>query len=210
MMLSLCDLTGAMAKPWADAGVLCYCVDIQHPPGETREGNVVRVGADLTTWLPPREDILFVAGFPPCTHLAVSGARWFADKGVGALAEGLALVARAAEIGEWSGAPWFVENPVSTISSYWRKPDVLFDPYEYGAYLGGEGDGYTKRTCLWTGGGFVMPERRPIQLDLETHDRIHKAPPSPERSNLRSATPAGFARAVFEANAPAELLEVAA
>lgn len=210
VMLSLCDLTTVMARPWADAGILCYCVDIQHPPGETREGNIVRVGADLTTWLPPREDILFVAGFPPCTHLAVSGARWFADKGVGALAEGLALVARAAEIGEWSDAPWFVENPVSTISSYWRKPDVLFDPYEYGGYAGGEGDGYTKRTCLWTGNGFVMPEKRPIQLDIDTHDRIHKAAPGPERSNLRSATPGGFARAVFEANAPADLLTAAA
>lgn len=201
MMLSLCDRTGTMARPWADAGVLCYCVDIQHEPGETRDGNIVWVGADLTTWLPPREPIVFVAGFPPCTHLAVSGARWFRDKGLGALAEGLGLVAKAAEVGEWSGAPWFVENPISTISTYWRKPDHLFDPFEYGGYQGGDGDGYTKRTCLWTGGGFVMPEKRPVQLAMD-HDRIHKAAPSPERGDLRSQTPAGFARAVFEANAP--------
>ena len=201
VMLSLCDRTTAMARPWADAGILCYCVDIQHDPGEQRDGMIVRVGADLTTWLPPRADILFVAGFPPCTHLAVSGARWFKDKGLGALAEGLSLVARAAEIGEWSGAPWFVENPVSTISSYWRKPDHLFHPYEYGGYRGGEDDGYTKKTCLWTGGGFVMPEPRPIQLAAD-HDRIHKAAPSPERGDLRSMTPGGFAQAVFEANAP--------
>lgn len=203
-MLSLCDYTTAACRPWADAGYICYAVDIQHPEGETREQdphpNIVRVGADLTTWLPPRDPIAFVAAFPPCTNLAVSGARWFRSKGITGLAEGLLLVERCLQIAEWSGAPWFIENPVSTISSYWRKPDHLFDPYQYGGYAGGEGDGYTKRTCLWTGAGFVMPEPKPIDLDPDTHDRIHKAAPSPERANFRSATPAGFARGVFEAN----------
>lgn len=200
VILSLCDYTTTTVKPWADAGYLCYAVDTQHPPGETRDGNVIRVGADLSTWLPPRGDIAFVAAFPPCTSLAVSGARWFKDKGLTALAGGIGLVARCEEIAEWTGAPYFIENPVSTLSTYWRKPDQMLDPFEFGGYEGGHDDGYTKKTCLWTGGGFVMPEPRPIQLAID-HDRIHKAPPGPERANFRSATPKGFAQAVFEANA---------
>lgn len=199
-MLSLCDYTTVTAQPWADAGFLCYCVDAQHEPGEHREGNIVRVGADLLTWLPPLADYAFVAAFPPCTNLAVSGARWFKDKGLSGLADGLRLVERCEQIAQWTGAPWFVENPVSTLASYWREPDYRFDPYEYGGYEGGHGDGYTKRTCLWTGGGFVMPEPQPIQLAFD-HDRIHRAPPGPERANFRSATPRGFAQAVFEFNA---------
>lgn len=206
VMLSLCDVTTTTCQPWADAGYLCYAVDILHPEGEEREGNIVRVGADIMTWLPPREDIQFVAAFPPCTNLAVSGARWFKSKGLTSLADGLRLVERCKQIAEWSQAPWFIENPVSTISSYWRKPDYTFQPYEYGQYEGGSGDGYTKKTCLWTGGGFVMPERRPIDLDPDTHDRIHMAPPSSERATFRSATPMGFARAVFEANSKQKAL----
>lgn len=200
-MLSLCDLTTVMCRPWADAGFTCYAVDVQHPDGETDDGdNIIRVGTDIMSWLPPREPIGFVAAFPPCTNLAVSGARWFRSKGLSGLIDGLRLVERCAQIAEWSGAPWFLENPISVIKSYWRDPDHYFDPYEYGGYEGGEEDGYTKRTCLWTGGGFVMPDPKPIELDEKTHDRIHKAAPSPERSNLRSATPRGFAQAVFEAN----------
>jgi len=199
IVLSLCDRTGVMVTPWRDAGYHCIVVDIQHQ-GLAWEKGVWFVGADLLKpWLPPIANYAFVSAFPPCTNLAVSGARWFKSKGLGALVDGLSLVQRCAEIAEWAGAPWMLENPVSTISSYWRKPDHRFHPYEYGGYLGGLADGYTKLTCLWTGGGFQMPERRPIALS-EGHDRIHRMPPSPERGDLRSVTPQGFARAVFEAN----------
>lgn len=199
-MISLCDLTTTMCRPWAEAGFTCYAVDLQHPEGEHEvDENIIRVGADIMTWLPPREPIGFVAAFPPCTNLAVSGARWFRSKGLSGLADGLLLIERCVQVAEWSGAPWMLENPISVIKSYWRDPDHYFDPYEYGGYPGGEDDGYTKRTCLWTGGGFTMPDPKPIPL-ADNHDRIHKAPPSPERANIRSATPAGFARAVYFAN----------
>ena len=201
--LFLFDYTAAAAKPWADAGYTCYCVDIQHSPGESRDGNIIRVGADMHIWMPPRGDIAFVAAFPPCTHLAVSGARWFKGKGLRALADSISLFAKAADICEWSGAPYFIENPVSTISSYWRKPDFAFDSCDYAGYEGGHDDLYTKKTCLWTGGGFVMPE--PKRLDPSDGSRMHLIPPGPDRQNLRSATPAGFAQAVFEANHTASL-----
>jgi hypothetical protein len=203
-MLSLFDRSTVMCRPWAEAGFTCLAVDIQHEPGEHPDPahpNIIRVGADLMSWLPPLDSYAFVAAFPPCTNLAVSGARWFRDKGLRGLIDGLELVSRAIEICEWSQAPWFLENPVSTISSYWRKPDHMFHPWEYGGWATDVDEGYTKKTCLWTGGGFVMPEPRPVPLS--NPDRIHRAAPSPQRGDLRSVTPLGFARAVFDANAPA-------
>jgi hypothetical protein len=196
-VLSLCDRTGNMVKPWADAGFECICVDLQHQ-GERREGNVWFVGADVCRYLPPR-DLRIVFAFPPCTHLAVSGARWFQSKGIGSLANAFEVLDRCRAICEWSGAPWMLENPVGVIASYWRKPDHAFNPCDFGGYLNPPGDAYTKKTCLWTGGGFVMPCPRPV-LALEG-SRMHLMPPSGDRANMRSETPMGFARAVFEANA---------
>src|SRR6185437_14001357 len=140
------------------------------------------------------------------------GARWFRDKGLKGVIEGLEIVEACREVCEASNAPWMLENPVSTLSTYWREPDYTFDPWEYSDYPGGEDDLYTKKTCLWTGNGLVMPERR-VHRDaplfgerLEIDDRIHQIPPSEERGNLRSVTPMGFARAVFEANCARQIL----
>lgn len=205
-VISLFDYTGAMLEPWLDEGFVCVAVDIQHPDGVTREGGLIRIGADIKTWVPPRwlvnSEVAFLSAFPPCDHLAVSGARWFAGKGLGALADSIQLFERAAFWAEYFEAPYIIENPVSTISSYWRKPDHTFHPHHYAGLF--EADHYTKKTCLWTGGGFVMPKPRPLQTDREPDDRIHKAPPSDERKNFRSATPAGFAKAVCLANAKQE------
>jgi hypothetical protein len=191
IVLSIFDYTTAAVKPWADAGFLCYCVDTQHPTGERREGNIVRVGADVDHWVPPRGRVVFASFFPPCTDVAVSGARWFKDKGLRRLSKAIGLFARSVEIAESLECPYYIENPVSTISSYWRKPNYTFDPCDYG-------DPYTKKTCLWTGGGFVMQDKKPVPATEGS--KMHKLPPSAERANLRSATPEGFARAVFESN----------
>ncbi len=196
--LFLFNLTPTMAQPWADAGVDCYCVDQQHTKGERRDGHMIRVGADIHRYTPPMRRYVFAFAFPPCTDLAVSGARWFAGKGLYALSDAIALFARAADLCEATEAPYGIENPVSTISSYWRKPDFTFDPCDYAGYAGGEADTYTKKTCLWTGGGYAMPMTR--RSDPIHGSRMHLLPPSSERANLRSATPPGFARAVFEAN----------
>lgn len=191
-VISCCDYTTNMVKPWADAGYLCYCVDMQHPKGETRDGNIVRVGANLLDWMPPRDvEIVFQAYFPPCTDVAVSGARWFRDKGLGAVIRALELFKRSVDLAELIGAPYVIENPVSTVSSYWRKPDHTFNPSDYG-------DPYTKLTCLWTGNGFLMPPKTPVEPTLGS--KMHLLPPSDDRANLRSETPMGFARAVFETN----------
>lgn len=191
LVLSLFDFTGNMVRPWAEAGFETLCIDIQ------------RDGTDILRWLPPRCEYQIVFAFPPCTNLAVSGARWFTDKGLAGLGAAIELVERARDICEWSGAPWMLENPVSTLSTYWRQPDHKFHPYQFAGFR--PEDNYTKKTCLWTGGGFVMPQPFPLRDAGRPDDRIHKAPPSPERANFRSATPMGFARAVFEANCPHDL-----
>lgn len=207
--VSLFDKTGNMVRPWAEAGYDCYCFDIQHKGIKS-----ARVGTGTITFIQwnaigadalllagfERNDVGFVSAFPPCTHLAVSGARWFKGKGLRALAQSIEMfAAAAAEICEALGAPYLIENPVSTISTYWRKPDFNFHPWHYTAFE--PDDNYTKQTCLWTGNGFVMPERNVLDGLPKPDNRIHAAPPSDERADFRSATPMGFARAVFQANA---------
>jgi hypothetical protein len=196
------EKTGIMARPWADAGFRCLCVDKDCEPGE-RDG-IVFENADMLTWVPPRhvveEGVAFFAAFPPCNDVAVSGARWFKGKGLGALAYSIQLFERAAFWAEWFGARYIIENPVSTISTYWREPDHSFHPSDYTAFC--LGDNYSKKTCVWSGNGFVMPAPAMAAGLPEPDDRIHKAAPSPGRADFRSQTPPGFAEAVFRANAP--------
>ena len=203
IVISLFDRTGNMVAPWAAAGYHCYCVDLQHPAGETHRGNITFVGADVREWLPPFAAVKILFAFPPCTDVAASGARWFKDKGIGSLIRALELFEASVRLAEWTHAPYLIENPVSTVATYWRKPDHTFDPCDYGGYLTPTGDAYTKRTCLWTGNGFVMPPPKPV-VPTEG-SRMHRLAPTAERANLRSATPKGFAQAVFEANHRDEL-----
>lgn len=124
-VISLFDFTGNIVKPWAHAGFDCWIIDTQHPPaynakGITKEANITRVHHDLRVpWLPPfeRNEIAFVAAFPPCDHLAVSGAAWFKGKGLRKLSQAFELFATAVEFCEWSGAPYLIENPKGTVSS---------------------------------------------------------------------------------------------
>jgi len=190
IVVSLFDLTGNMVEPWAAAGFLCYCVDERHAAGEHREGNLVGIGTDVREWLPPYAAIAVLLAFPPCTNVAVSGARWFQDKGLGSLIRSLALFDAAVRLAEWTGAPYMIENPVSTVSTYWRKPDHIFDPCDYGGYLDPPGDGYRKKTCLWTGNGFIMPKIRPVEA--VEGSKMHRLPPSKDRAVLRAVTPKGL------------------
>lgn len=196
VVLSLCDRTGVMVQPWLDAGFDCMTVDLQ------ADGNAVgswaRIPCDVREFTAPAE-VEIVFAFPPCTHLAVSGARWFAEKGLAALIDGLEVVEACRRIAESTGAPWMIENPVGRLSTCWRKPDFLFDPSEFALYADDpDAEAYTKRTCLWVGGGFQLPRRRPVEA---VHGSLfHRTPPSAERGDIRSVTPQGFARAVFDAN----------
>ena len=211
-VISLFDLTGESVQPWADAGYGCHVIDQQHTAGDLRENikahNIDLLHADPEQLLRALEiedyrQIAFISAYPSCQNLACSGARWFKGKGLRALASGINMFATAADFCEYvntfQATPYYIENPVSTISTYWRKPDYSFHPWHYSGLE--PADCYTKKTCLWTGGGYNHPAPN-CDPDCQPDDRIHKAAPGPERANFRSATPAGFARAVFLANAP--------
>jgi hypothetical protein len=199
--MSLYDLSGIMVRPWAEAGFECFIVDIQHPKGCTKHPdmpNVWRWGVDVLEWLPPKVDYHMVFSFSPCDDTAVSGARWFTQKGLAALGHSINLFARGIDIATWSNAPWCAEHPVSTISSYFRKPDRSFHPWEYAGYMMDD-DTYTKVTNIWHSKDFIWPQTRPAITPPDVK-RIWHVPPSADRKNIRSKTPDGFVLAVFIAN----------
>lgn len=228
----LFDYTNIMAKPWADAGYLCYCFDGQHPLGvsKSKHENILNVGmwfsndvtGDVSGYDVDKikaitgDDVCFVFGFPECTDLAVSGAAHFAnkrDKNPAFQDEAMVLVRLVEGLGESYDCPWALENPISVISSMWRKPDFMFHPWEFGGYLPIDDkhpeypeyikarDAYPKKTCIWHGNGFVRPVNKPVDCDPGYSDQHKKlGGKSLKTKNIRSATPRGFAKAVFKAN----------
>ncbi len=121
---------------------------------------------------------------PPCTHLAVSGARWFKDKVV-EQAEALDFVRLLL------GAPIpriALENPVSVISSKIRKPDQIIQPWQFG-------HGETKATCLWLKG---LAPLQPTRVVDGRESRIWRLPPSETRWKERSKTYTGIAAAMAD------------
>ena len=121
---------------------------------------------------------------PPCTHLAVSGARWFKNKLV---EQGDALdfvtALMTADIPRIA-----IENPVSIISSRIRKPDQIIQPWQFG-------HGETKATCLWLKN---LPKLVPTNIVDGREARVHKMPPGPNRWKERSRTFEGIAMAMAE------------
>jgi site-specific DNA-cytosine methylase len=121
---------------------------------------------------------------PPCTHLAVSGARWFKDKLV-EQAEALDFVRLLLD----APVPRIaLENPVSIISSRIRKPDQTIQPWQHG-------HGETKATCLWLQN---LPPLTPTNIVEGREARVHRMPPSPDRWKERSRTFEGIAQAMAD------------
>ena len=119
---------------------------------------------------------------PPCTHLAVSGARWFKDKQA-EQAEALEFVRLllAAPIPKIA-----LENPISIISSKIRKPNQIIQPWQFG-------HGETKATCLWLKN---LPQLLPTNIVEGRTSRVHRMAPSPDRWKERSRTMPGIAEAM--------------
>ena len=94
VVLSLCDRTGNMVQPWLDNGYHAITVDLQ--PATNPNQNREHIIADVTNWKPPLRHGTpkIVFAFPPCTHLAVSGARWYQEKGMDAGVQALVVVKR--------------------------------------------------------------------------------------------------------------------
>lgn len=193
-----------MVRSWAEAGWECVCVDAKHP---IRNDKVTSIGKgsirftwdDVRSWCPPSgKQIAILFAFPPCTDLAVSGARDFKRKAGYRLSDALEIFDACQLAAAYAGCPYMIENPVGRLSSHRRPPDYTFNPCDYGGYLQPPGDTYTKKTCLWTGGGFVMPEPRPVHPSEGS--RIIKLSPGANRQAERAETPMGFAKAAWEAN----------
>lgn len=222
-IISLCDFTGVFVDPWSKTHK-CYIFDIQHPEFKEVRPNVFTVPGKIEDNLSfinsiMEEGISFASGFPPCTDLAVSGAAHFENKrkdNPRFQEEAMELFLLCYNICKSTKAPFLIENPVSVAATMFRKPCFTFHPWEYGGYLPVDDknpisdlipprDAYPKKTCLWTGNGFDMPIKRPVNKP-EGYSPQHTklGGKSLKTKNIRSATPRGFARAVYEKYAALE------
>ena len=123
---------------------------------------------------------------PPCTHLSVSGARHFQQKKMDGRQQ--ASVSFFLRLAKCDIPMIAIENPVCVISSLWRKPDQVIQPWQFG-------HGETKATCLWLKG---LPLLAPTRIVEGRDQRIHKMPPGPNRWKERSRTYFGIAEAMAD------------
>lgn len=162
----------------------------------------------LGLWLPMPS---LVVSFPPCTDLAVSGAKHFARK-LEQDPDCQHRAVRMAQLASLFGCPYIVENPISVLSTMWRKPDFIAHPWHYSRYCPQgphpefpevipEQDRYNKKTCYWTGNGFIQPEAMPQEPIEGSNPGWEKLGGKSARTKyIRSLTPRGWAWAVYVAN----------
>ena len=181
-VLIACEFSGRVRDAFIAAGHDAMSCDLlpTDEPGPHYQGDirdVLYVGPMSQRW-----DLMIA--HPPCTHLAVSGARWFKGKLL-EQAEALDFVRLLMDAPVERIA---IENPISIISSQIRKPDQVIQPWQYG-------HGETKATCLWLKG---LPKLTPTNIVAGREARVHKMPPGPNRWKERSLTYAGIAAAMAE------------
>ncbi len=176
-ILIACEYSGTVRDAFISRGFDAISCDLlpSEKPGPHYQGDVFDIindGFDL------------MIAHPPCTHLAVSGARWFKEKqNEQAAALDFVQALLSANI------PYIaLENPVSIISSRIRKPEQVIQPWQFG-------HGETKATCLWLKG---LPPLKPTSIVEGREQRIHKMPPSPDRWKERSRTFPGIAAAMAD------------
>jgi hypothetical protein len=176
-ILVACEYSGTVRDAFTKLGHFAMSCDLlpTDKPGNHYQG-------DVTDILDHDWDLMIA--HPPCTHLAVSGARHFAAKQAsGVQQEALEFVQKLldAQIPRIA-----LENPVSIISTRIRKPDQIIQPWQYG-------HGETKATCLWLKN---LPLLTPTNIVEGREARIHKLPPSADRWKIRSTTYQGIADAM--------------
>ncbi len=180
-VLVACEYSGIVSGAFRELGHTAYSCDLLPTEGDSRyhmQTDVIKV---LTAYVEPWD--LLIA-HPPCTHLAVSGARWFKEKGK-EQAEAIKFFMQLAR----ADVPRVcIENPVCIMSRLWRKPDQIVQPWQFG-------HGETKATCLWLRG---LPKLTPTNFVDGREHRVHRMPPGPDRWKERSRTFVGIARAMAE------------
>lgn len=178
-VLVACEYSAVVRDAFRRRGFNAWSCDLLPTEGDPRW----HIQGDALDAIHAFEWDLLIA-HPPCTHLAVSGARWFKEKQA-EQAEALAFVRALLD----APVPHIaLENPVSIISSRIRKPDCTFQPWQHG-------HGEVKRTCLWLKN---LPVLKPSNVVEGREARVHKMPPGPDRWKERSRTFAGVAEAMAD------------
>ena len=180
-ILVACEESQAVTIEMRRLGHEAYSCDIEPCSGGHPEW---RLQVDALELLKMKWDMILA--FPPCTHLAVSGARYFEQKRKdGRQQAAIDFFMRFAN----ADCPKIaIENPVGIMSSVWRKPDQIIQPWQFG-------HGETKKTCLWLKG---IPLLVPTNIVDGREQRIWKMPPSEDRAKNRAKTFPGIARAMAE------------
>ena len=180
-ILVACEESQAVTIEMRRLGHEAYSCDIEPCSGGHPEWHLQ---VDALELLKMKWDMILA--FPPCTHLAVSGARYFEQKRKdGRQQAAIDFFMRFAN----ADCPKIAtENPVGIMSSVWRKPDQIIQPWQFG-------HGETKKTCLWLKG---IPLLVPTNIVDGREQRIWKMPPSEDRAKNRAKTFPGIARAMAE------------
>jgi hypothetical protein len=179
-VLLACEESQTVCNAFRARGHDAYSCDIQECSGGHPEWHIQ---GDVLPLLSESWDL--VIAFPPCTHLAVSGARHFAAKRAdGRQQEGVDFFMHFTKL----KCAWAIENPVGVMSRLYRKPDQIVQPWQFG-------HGETKSTCLWLNG---LPKLNPTNIVDGREPRIWKLPPSSDRAKLRSKTYQGIAEAMAD------------
>ena len=188
-ILVACEESQAVCIEMRKLGHEAYSCDIEPCSGGHPEWHIQ---GDVVPLLQQEWDMIIA--FPPCTHLAVSGAAWFEQKRKdGRQQQGIDFFMLFTELKCKKVA---IENPIGIMSSVYRKPDQIIQPYMFG-------HPESKATCLWLKGLTPLVDTNNVkdewlQLPKNKGQRIHYLPPSKDRSKLRSKTFPGIAKAMAE------------
>lgn len=188
-ILVACEESQAVCIAFRERGHEAYSCDVIDCSGGHPEWHIK---ADALELLKIKWDMILA--FPPCTDLAVSGAAWFEEKRKDGRQQ------RAIEFFmKFANADCdriAIENPVGIMSTYWRKPDQIVQPYMFG-------HPEQKKTCFWLKGLPPLKETKNVYDEMmkrpkKERERLHYLPPSPERAKIRSKTFSGIAQAMAE------------
>lgn len=187
-ILVACEESQRVTQAFRDKGHEAYSCDLLPTSGLHPDWHIQ---GDVLLELQKGWDL--VLAFPPCDHLASNGARWFEQKRKdGRQQQGINFFLEFTKL----TCPWVIENPIGIMSTHYRKPDQIIQPYQFG-------HPERKSTCLWLNKVPKLVETQNVKLEMlnkprrET-DRIHYMSPSAERSKLRSKTYLGIAKAMAE------------
>lgn len=177
-VLVACEFSGVVRRAFHKRGHDAWSCDLL--PSEDLSCNHVQ--GDVRGLLMSDWDMLIA--FPPCTHLSVSGARWWPAKRKDGRQE--AAVSFFMELAKQSIPKIAIENPIGLMSTRYRKPDQIIQPWQFG-------HGETKATCLWLKN---LPLLVPTNVVEGREARVHRMAPSPDRAKERSRTYKGIAEAM--------------